>query len=91
MSRKYRVISGDGHVETAPDAWVKHVPSKWRDRAPRLIRMPEGGEAWQVEGMPLLYNESSGKRLQQAGEGHRLLVRTRRQALAGEEWVCVVK
>jgi predicted TIM-barrel fold metal-dependent hydrolase len=56
MSRKYRVISGDGHVETPPDPWVKHVPEKFKDRAPRLIRLPDGqGDAWVVEGQPILH------------------------------------
>ena len=47
MPRTYRVISGDGHIETPPEGWVKHVPAKYRDRAPRLIRL-ENGESSQV-------------------------------------------
>jgi hypothetical protein len=35
---------------------VKYVPEKWKDRAPRLIDLPDGGEAWMVEGQPLLRN-----------------------------------
>ena len=55
MGRKYQVISGDGHLETPPD-FVKFVPEKWKDRAPRLIRLPDdGGDAWMMEGMPLTY------------------------------------
>ena len=34
MGRKYQVISGDGHVETPPDVFVKYVPEKWKDRHP---------------------------------------------------------
>ena len=56
MARTYHVISSDGHVETPPDAWVAHVPEEHRHRAPRLIPVPDGGEAWVVEGRPLLYN-----------------------------------
>jgi uncharacterized protein len=56
MTRYYQVISGDGHVETPPDPWVKYVPEKWKDRAPRLIKLPEGGEGWIIEGQPLLKN-----------------------------------
>lgn len=56
MPRHYRVISADGHMETPPDPWVKFVPKQYKDRAPRLIALPEGGEAWVIEGMPLLYN-----------------------------------
>ena len=54
--RFYKVISGDGHVETPPETWVKYVPERWRDRAPRLIHLPDGGEGWVVEGQPLLHN-----------------------------------
>lgn len=56
MARNYQVISADGHVEIPPDRWVKYVPATWRDRAPRLIKLPEGGEGWVIEGMPLLHN-----------------------------------
>ena len=54
MGRRYEVISADGHVETPPDGWVKYVPDDWRDRAPRLLPLSTGGEAWLVEGKPLL-------------------------------------
>ena len=56
MARYYQVISADGHVETPPDPWVKYVPEKWKDRAPRLINLPDGGEGWIIEGQPLLKN-----------------------------------
>ncbi|MCB0993571.1 MAG: hypothetical protein KDB21_00670, partial [Acidimicrobiales bacterium] len=56
MGRRYEVISADGHVETPPDGWVKYVPDDWRDRAPRLLPLSTGGEAWLVEGKPLLHN-----------------------------------
>ena len=55
MGRKYQIISGDGHLETPPD-FVKYVPEKFKDRAPRLITLPDGGgDAWLMEGMPLTY------------------------------------
>ena len=54
MARTYQVISADGHVETPPESWVKYVPTKWKERAPRLITLPDG-EAWVVEGRPLLW------------------------------------
>ena len=56
MGRKYQVISGDGHVETPPESWVKYMPEEHQDRAPRLIRLPKGGEAWLIEGQPLIPN-----------------------------------
>jgi predicted TIM-barrel fold metal-dependent hydrolase len=56
MGRKYQVISADGHLETSPDPWLKHVPAKYRERAPRLVRLEDGGEGWLVEGMTLVAN-----------------------------------
>ena len=55
MGRKYQVISGDGHLETPPD-FVAFLPEKYKDRAPKLITLPDGGgDAWLMEGMPLTY------------------------------------
>jgi len=56
MSRSYRVISCDGHLEIPPDPWVRHVPEEHLDRAPRLVRLRTGGEGWVVEGSPLIHN-----------------------------------
>ena len=53
MARHYQVISADGHIETPPDVWVKYVPEQYRNRAPRLVDLPEGGQGWIVEGRPL--------------------------------------
>src|SRR5262249_53998231 len=41
--------------ETPPEYWTKYVPEAWRDRAPRLVELPTGGEAWIVEGRPILH------------------------------------
>jgi uncharacterized protein len=55
MGRKYQIISGDGHIETPPEPWVARVAEKHRNRAPRLVRLPEGqGDAWIIEGQPIL-------------------------------------
>jgi predicted TIM-barrel fold metal-dependent hydrolase len=56
VTRRYRVISCDGHLEIPPDAWVRHVPSEHLDRAPKLIKLRTGGEGWIVEGSPLIHN-----------------------------------
>lgn len=56
MARTYQAISADGHLETTPDGWMKFVPAKYKDRAPRLVKLEEGGEGWQVEGLPLMQN-----------------------------------
>jgi predicted TIM-barrel fold metal-dependent hydrolase len=49
---RYRFMSGDSHLEIDSKAWIQRVPEKYRDRAPRVIRMPDGGDAWVVEDLP---------------------------------------
>src|SRR2546427_12339217 len=53
MARAYRYISGDSHLEIDSKNWVPRMPAKHRDRAPRVVRLPDGGDAWMVEGQPL--------------------------------------
>jgi len=45
MARQYKCISADGHIDLDPDIWRDRVQSKWRDRAPRRIKMPNGSDA----------------------------------------------
>src|SRR5438034_11316998 len=49
----YRVISGDSHLEVDSKRWIDRVPAEHRARAPRVIRLPDGGDAWLIEGQPL--------------------------------------
>jgi predicted TIM-barrel fold metal-dependent hydrolase len=53
MARSYRNISADSHLEVGPDRWRDRVPAQYRDRAPRLIRLPSGGDAILAENRPL--------------------------------------
>ena len=53
MTRAYRAISADSHLEIGPDRWRDRVPEQHRDRAPRVIKLPHGGDAVQAEGQPL--------------------------------------
>jgi uncharacterized protein len=48
-----RIISGDGHLEIDSKWWIDRVPAAHRDRAPRVVHLPDGGDAWIVEGLPL--------------------------------------
>jgi predicted TIM-barrel fold metal-dependent hydrolase len=50
---KYAVVSGDSHLEISPDRWTPRVPAKFRERAPRLIKLHEGGDAVVIENRPL--------------------------------------
>ena len=53
MARQYRLMSSDGHLEVPPERWVHRVPQKYRDRAPRTVQLPDGGDALLIEGQPL--------------------------------------
>jgi predicted TIM-barrel fold metal-dependent hydrolase len=50
MARQYRVISADGHIDLNPDIWRDRVQAKWRDRAPKRVKMPNGSDAVVVDG-----------------------------------------
>ncbi|HJU18345.1 MAG TPA: amidohydrolase family protein [Stellaceae bacterium] len=54
MAREYRLLSSDGHLEVPPERWAGRVPQKYRDRAPRTVHLPDGGDALLIEGQPLL-------------------------------------
>jgi predicted TIM-barrel fold metal-dependent hydrolase len=54
MAREYRLMSSDGHLEVPPERWSGRVPAKYRDRAPRTVHLPDGGDALMIEGQPLL-------------------------------------
>jgi uncharacterized protein len=45
---KYRYISGDSHLEIDSKHWIDRVPKQFRDRAPRLVRQPDGSDAWLI-------------------------------------------
>jgi len=49
MGRRYNVISGDSHIEISPERWTPRVPGIWRDRAPKLVTLPSGGDGWVIE------------------------------------------
>ncbi len=53
MARTYRLISSDGHLEVPPERWTQRVPAPYRDRAPRSVRLPDGGDGLLIEGLPL--------------------------------------
>ena len=50
MTRQYKVISADGHIDLNPDFWRDRVAPKWRDRAPKRVKMPNGSDAVVVDG-----------------------------------------
>jgi len=44
MTRDYKVISADSHLDLNPDVWNHRVPEKFRERAPKRIVMPNGSD-----------------------------------------------
>jgi predicted TIM-barrel fold metal-dependent hydrolase len=48
VARKYRAISGDSHLEIDSKHWIGRVPASTRDQAPRLVRQPDGSDAWAI-------------------------------------------
>ena len=44
------LISSDGHLEVLPERWTVRMPARYRDKAPRTVKMPDGGDALLVEG-----------------------------------------
>jgi predicted TIM-barrel fold metal-dependent hydrolase len=46
---KYRLISGDSHINEPPDLWTRRVRAKFKDRVPRMESL-EQGDAWIMEG-----------------------------------------
>jgi len=45
---KYRIISGDSHLEIDSKHWIDRIPAKYRDQAPRLVRQPDGSDVWAI-------------------------------------------
>lgn len=49
MRVPYQVISADTHLEISANRWRDRVPLKYRDSAPKTIRLPDGSDAWETE------------------------------------------
>jgi hypothetical protein len=43
------LISIDDHVIEPSDIFVGHVPAKYADRAPKVVRGPDGTEQWKFQ------------------------------------------
>lgn len=52
---EYRIIDADCHVVEPPHIWERWLPSEFLERAPKLVKDEEGGDAWFFgEGKPLM-------------------------------------
>jgi predicted TIM-barrel fold metal-dependent hydrolase len=50
QERKYTVLSVDDHLVEPPTTFEGRIPSKFADRAPRVVTVESGGEAWLYDG-----------------------------------------
>lgn len=48
----YSVISADNHLIEPKDLFVERLPEQYRDRAPRVVSSPDGGDGWSWDGSP---------------------------------------
>jgi predicted TIM-barrel fold metal-dependent hydrolase len=44
------LISIDDHSIEPPDMYERHVPARWRDRAPKIVRNDQGVDQWVFQG-----------------------------------------
>ena len=47
---EYKVISADNHLIEPRDMFIKGLPAKYKDRAPRVVRAEDGGDGWSWNG-----------------------------------------
>jgi predicted TIM-barrel fold metal-dependent hydrolase len=50
MARQYNCISADGHIDLNPDIWRDRVQAKFRERAPKRVKMSNGSDAVVIDG-----------------------------------------
>jgi len=44
------LVSIDDHMIEPPDMFENHVPAKWKDRAPKVVRNADGVDEWHFQG-----------------------------------------
>ncbi len=52
----YTRISGDSHLEVANERWTHRIAPKFRDRAPKTVKLETGADASQLEDLPPAQN-----------------------------------
>ncbi|HLY67834.1 MAG TPA: amidohydrolase family protein [Chloroflexota bacterium] len=58
MAIPYKMISSDSHLEVPPEHWIHRVPQKYREIAPRRVRLETGSDALVVDGSEPIQNSS---------------------------------
>ena len=49
MARNYTVIDADAPVLEPGDLWSNYLEDKFKDKAPRLVTLPDGREVFRVD------------------------------------------
>ena len=49
MTRNYAVIDADAHVLEPGDLWSNYLEARFKDKAPRLVTLPDGREVFRVD------------------------------------------
>jgi hypothetical protein len=44
------LVSIDDHMIEPPDLFTNHVPDKWRDEMPKVVRNDQGVDEWVFQG-----------------------------------------
>jgi predicted TIM-barrel fold metal-dependent hydrolase len=47
--RRFAIVSVDDHLLEPADIFERRLPSKLRERAPRLVRQEDGSDAWHID------------------------------------------
>ena len=50
-----RIFDTDHHVTPPPDMWTSRMPKKYQDVAPRVVDLPDGGQAWSFDGGAIMH------------------------------------
>jgi len=46
----YKIVSADAHILEPKDIWTNWLPARYQDKAPKLTKDVDGGDAWQHAG-----------------------------------------
>ena len=41
-----RIVDADCHILEPPDLWKNWLPEKYQEKAPKLVKDRDGGDAW---------------------------------------------
>src|SRR5579875_2896126 len=56
MFNTFTIVPGDSHLEVPTQRWTVRVPERYRDRAPRTVRLANGGDGYLIEGLAVREN-----------------------------------